>query len=81
MVPQSPGLACSREREHGERVLGAWLSCRERPGREPPAQVLWGSGCARPGEERKTTGGEEGSRRERELGTRGPPPAWTGSAR
>lgn len=50
--------------------MGGRLSCRERPGREPPAQVLWGSGCARPGEERKTTGGEGGSGRERERGTR-----------
>lgn len=71
LAPQRPGPPGSREREHGDLSLGGRLSCRERPGREPPAQVLWGSGCARPGEERKTTGGEGGSGRERERGTRG----------
>lgn len=30
----------------GERGLGAQLNRSERLGREPPAQVLWGSGCA-----------------------------------
>lgn len=48
----------------GERALGAQLSCYERLGREPPAQVLWGSGCAQPGEARKTTGEEGGSGRD-----------------
>lgn len=48
----------------GERALGAQLSCCERLGREPPAQVLWGSGCAQPGEARKTTGEEGGSGRD-----------------
>lgn len=62
------------ERAHGERALGAPLSCRGRPGREPPAQVLWGSGCAQPGEERKTTGGEGGSGREGASGGRGAAP-------
>ena len=58
-----PGPPGRSERAIGERALGAPLSCRESPGREPPAQVLWGSGCAQPGEERKTTGGEGGSGR------------------
>lgn len=64
MDSPSPAPPGRRERAHGERASGAPLSCRERPGREPPAQVLWGSGCAQPGEERKTTGEEGGSRRE-----------------
>lgn len=55
-----PGPQGRRERAHGEPAPGAPLSYRERPGREPPAQVLWGSGCAQPGAERKTTGGEGG---------------------
>lgn len=71
-----PGPPGRRERALGERASGAPLSCRERPGREPPAQVLWGSGCAQPGEERKTTGKEGGSGREGGSEGRGghPPP-------
>lgn len=74
------GGAGGHERQHREQRLGARLSRRERPGREPPAQVLWGSGCAQPGEERKTTGGEGGSGRSGSEG-RGANPAWTGSER
>lgn len=57
--------------------LSALRSAAERPGREPPAQVLWGSGCAQSGEERKTTGEEGGSGRAGgSEGRRGrPPPA------
>lgn len=74
--PGAMGRREAAEPAHGERALGAQLSCCERPGREPPAQVLWGSGCAQPGEERKTTGGEGGSGREGGREGRGgrPPP-------
>lgn len=70
-----PGPPARSERALGERALGAPLSCRESPGREPPAQVLWGSGCAQPGEKRKTTGGEGGSGREGGSEGRGGRPA------
>lgn len=75
-LPGVPGPQGRGERVHRARAPGAPLSGRGRPGREPPALVLWGSGCAQPGEERKTTGGEGGSGREGASGVRGghPPP-------
>lgn len=81
-LPGVPGGGDAASERAGSGLWGAPLSCCGRPGREPPAQVLWGSGCAQPGEERKTTGGEGGSGRQGASGGRGgPPPAWTGSAR